>query len=325
MTEQTIEKQGYSLADIRASFLYEVAVAFFDVLKGEKARDIASASAVRLEAYRKEVSARIALEEAPKTDMLRTQAELAKARADLTAAENRLTYARRVLAQLADLPDNFKLASVIPMLDPTLSHALPRLKDVARTQRDALKAAAVQERIAANEVRYYRSDYWPSLSLEGNYARTQQDPGDGYTPEESLSVSLSVNLPLFDAGLRSARIDEAKARHRKARLALRSMEEQVDLEVEEAYLAVCTARKVAEALTEQVTYALANYEAVRRQFSAGTADSVDVVDANTLLVTAERELTEARYTHQMAIIGLERVQGVFAPKIETFAAGKSGE
>jgi len=47
------------------------------------------------------------------------------------------------------------------------------------------------------------------------------------------------------------------------------------------------------ALKDQVTYARSHYDAVLKQFQFGTANSVDVMDANTLLVTAERQLSDA--------------------------------
>jgi len=47
------------------------------------------------------------------------------------------------------------------------------------------------------------------------------------------------------------------------------------------------------------------------------ADSIDIIDANTTLVTAERELANAQYNYQFAIIKLQRAVGVLLESIET--------
>ena len=45
------------------------------------------------------------------------------------------------------------------------------------------------------------------------------------------------------------------------------------------------------------------------------ANSVDVVDANTLLVTSETELSEAIYNGQLAGLNVERAKGTFLKTI----------
>ncbi|KAF0122194.1 MAG: outer membrane efflux protein, partial [bacterium] len=39
------------------------------------------------------------------------------------------------------------------------------------------------------------------------------------------------------------------------------------------------------------------------------ANSIDVMDANTLLVTAERQFVDAAYNHKLSILRIERVTG----------------
>jgi outer membrane protein len=55
---------------------------------------------------------------------------------------------------------------------------------------------------------------------------------------------------------------------------------------------------------------------VLKQFQHGVANSVDIMDANTLLVTAERQFSDADYTYQLAILKLNRSQGVFLSLLE---------
>jgi len=70
------------------------------------------------------------------------------------------------------------------------------------------------------------------------------------------------------------------------------------------------ARANVERLTKQlrarVEYAANNYKAVSKQFEYGLANSIDVMDANTLLVNTERELANAQYDYQLAVLKVRR-------------------
>lgn len=56
----------------------------------------------------------------------------------------------------------------------------------------------------------------------------------------------------------------------------------------------CPRFKILKSLEDQLTFARDNYNATSKQFEFGLANSIDVVDANTLLVTSERQLADLR-------------------------------
>jgi len=92
---------------------------------------------------------------------------------------------------------------------------------------------------------------------------------------------------------------------------LASLKKQVALDVEQAYLAIRTARQNIIALQDKVSFSRANFDAVALMFNVGQANSLDVMDANTLLQNAERELAEAEFDMELSRIALLRAQGVF--------------
>jgi len=48
---------------------------------------------------------------------------------------------------------------------------------------------------------------------------------------------------------------------------------------------------------------------VEKQFQYGLASSLDVLDANTLLVTSELDLFRSQYDYQFALLQLQRATG----------------
>ena len=317
ITEDTIEKSEYDLFAVKEEFLFGVAAAYFNVLKAEKTFDIAEANVVRLTTYRDAVDVKLRLEEVLKTDMFRAEAELSNAKAELLAVENQLKYARAVLIQLTGVESDYGVSDAGSFPDPTEDHGVSELKAVAYEHRAELKSVEKQQIIAEDQVRYYRSEYWPTVSISGSYSKTEQSPSDALAlSNEDLSVGLTLNFSLFDGGLKKAQVGEALAQKRQADLGYRSVKKQIDLEVEQAYLSVFSAKSMLGALKDQVLYARSNYDAVLKQFQYGTANSVDIMDANTLLVTAERQLSDADYTYQLAILKLNRSQGMFLSLLE---------
>ncbi|MCF8070641.1 MAG: TolC family protein [Desulfobacterales bacterium] len=311
ITEDTIEKSRQDLNAIKEEFLFGVAASYFDVLKAIKALDIADANVNRLQTQKNSISVRLSLEEVSKTDMFRVEAELSKAKAELVASKNILKFSRAVLAQLTGIEDSFTISETNTQKDPTDEMELSSLKDIAYRNRSELKALDLQQTISEDEVRFYKSDYWPTLSVEGAYVDNEQDPSSSYVNDDSLYVGLRMDLPLFDGGLRRAQIKESLSRKHQAELAYSSLKKQIDINLEQAYLAVITAKGIMDSLEDQVTFAKANYDAVSQQFNYGLANSVDITDANTLLVTAERQLSDAGYIYQLSILRLYRVQGTF--------------
>jgi len=76
-----------------------------------------------------------------------------------------------------------------------------------------------------------------------------------------------------------------------------------------------TRKSIINSLEDQLAFSRENYEAVTKQFEHGLSNSVDVVDANTLLVTSHRQLSDARYSYRLAELKLERTKGSFLDSI----------
>ncbi|HQJ09761.1 MAG TPA: TolC family protein, partial [Deltaproteobacteria bacterium] len=57
------------------------------------------------------------------------------------------------------------------------------------------------------------------------------------------------------------------------------------------------------------------YRGVSRQFEMGLASSIDVIDANNLLVSSERQVASAVYSYQLAILAVEQATGTLLREV----------
>lgn len=76
-----------------------------------------------------------------------------------------------------------------------------------------------------------------------------------------------------------------------------------------SFLEFKTAKSTLTNLADEVKSAEENFNAVRMQFKYGMADSIDIMDANTLLVDAQRRISNARSSFYLSILKIIYTQG----------------
>ncbi len=315
-----IRRAAYDLDFVKESYLLQVGQAYYNVLMARKGLDIAQSNLDRVAKYRDAASARLKVGEITKTVLLRAESEVSGAKSDLVMAQNTLALAESALSRLVGIAPGFILREE-PFRDIEVA-SLSELKDTAFAQRPDLKSLEYQVKIAKQEVSYARGAYWPNLSIAGVYQKTDQDPEPLTLNKESSYGALLFNFPFFEGGLRRAEVREAKVRERQAILSYEDRKKTVDLEVRSAYLDLMTAKGTIKFLQDQVAFAQDNQRAVTRQFANGLASSIDVIDANNLLVSSERQLAEALYSYQTSILVMEQATGTFLQKINATASTK---
>lgn len=308
-----ILRAGFDLAYVKEGYLLQVGQAYYNVLMARKGLDIAQSNLARVTRYRDAALTRLKVGEITKTVLLRAESELSGAKSDLVRARNTLALTETALSRLVGIAPGFSLKEE-PFRDVQVA-PLPELKDTALSQRADLKSLGYQVKIAGQEVSYAKGAYWPNISIAGVYQKTGQDPEPSTLNRDSTYGALLFSFPFFEGGLRRAEVQEAKVRERQAILAYEDRKKTVDLEVESAYLELITSRGTIEFLQDQVAFAQDNHRAVTRQFDNGLASSIDVIDANNLLVSSEQQLAEARYSYQTSILAVEQATGTFMKEI----------
>ncbi len=312
---QTITKNEYDLDATKSDFVLAVASAYYDVMKAKKALEIAAANMERLTQYRNSVEKRLKVGDITKTALLRAEGELSGARSDYLKATNALKLYRAALVRITGIEDNFRLKETLPPVED--DKALENLRNIAFDSRADLKSYDMQTKMAEEQVKYARGAFWPYLSLFAIYLGADQYPAGQTLNRESVLAGASLNFPFFEGGLRIAELNEAKAKQRQARLIYDDYRKNVDIELQGAYLDLQTQKGILKFLEDQLIFAQDNHNAVMRQFDNGLATSLDVMDANSLLLSAEKNVAEALYNYQLAHLRLKRSSGMLLQFVTT--------
>lgn len=304
-----LEAGKQSLNQSREEVLLTVAQAYYGVLKAHKQVEVFDAERKRLEEHRRSAEAQVKVGQVTKTVLLRAQAEYAGAAAGLIRAEADEATARDQLAQITGLPADMAL-SVPPVPAPPSMESDALIAD-AETARPELLRSRFSERAAQQNVRLAASGLFPTLSLNLAYDKSAQNPESNFAVEDDADkfAQLQLSFPLFEGGLQIAKIQEARARWRSAVLDTQLVKETVDTEVRNALRDVKALAGSVEQFTAQVAFANENYELTERQFAVGLATNIDVMDANSTLLSAEQELAAATFDHDLAVLRLYKSLG----------------
>jgi outer membrane protein len=312
ITKDGIDQSQWILEAVKNNYVFEVASTYFQILSSRRSLEIAQADVERLEKHRNSVNERLKVGDVTKTALYRAEAELSRARTELVRSKNDLSLVRASLQNLVTIKDDFMLREGGADYFTPFVYSFDELKQDALEKRAEILAAQTALKITKKTVKYQKSAYWPTLDLEGGYshARSEFDEpiSDTSTTEDS-SIGATLTFTLFDGGLRDADIRQARADEQKAIHTLESEKKRILLQAKQAWLNYETSISVQSTLKDELKSARENFNAVTMQFAYGMADSVDMMDANTLLVTAQRQLSDADYGHSLAILAVMVARG----------------
>jgi outer membrane protein len=313
ISKENIQKTIYDLESFKQEYLLNVASTYYNVLKARKNLDIANANVERLAKYRDAAEKRLKVGEVTKTVLLRAEAELSGALSDRMTVKNGLELAIVQLKRVVASNEDFQIRET-----PEMTIEIPAVsafQTTALSERTDLKGLEIQKKVAEDQVRFAKGAYWPSLSLSGVYSGADQSPISSTFNRESIYAGAALNFPIFEGGLRVAEVKEARSKEKQSQLLYEDLKKTIEVEVQSAYLDLVTQKAIFKFLEDQQAFAKDNYQAITRQFEYGLAQSIDIIDANTLLVSAERKVSEAGYNYQVAILKMKRATGVLLKEI----------
>ncbi len=218
-------------------------------------------------------------------------------------AKDRISFARLIglsQSQPVSLTDvqPFHPQDKIPGVDETIRAAWEQRLDI--------RAANAQVRAAEEAKRAATSEHLPSLSLAADYGVIGVNPAQSHG---TFSVTGTLHVPIFRAGRIEADVEESNAALAVRRAELENMKSRAEQEVREALLDVNTASEQILLAESNRRLAAETVEQAGDRFRAGLADTVEVVQAQESLTTAEEDYISANYSYQLARAALARATG----------------
>ncbi len=298
---------------IRLKVLYDTERQFFLYLR---ARQNVKSYQKAVERMQKQVESARAFYERqlkPRLHLLQVQTLLSKAESQLMQARNQLGREENRLISLLALPEQER-AEFIGSLSNTRIYPLGELAVYTAAALSRRTDIAIQKKdveIRRQGERLAWSDFFPSVTLSAEGVRYEIDYSDKRKDREHEYYTVGVNASwnLFQGGASFYSLRSRKQKTRVALLRLEKLQEDIRVEVRDAYLRV---RLYEEQIALGRTYlreAEETWERVERGYHLGVSTATDLVDAARTLVDAEVELNVALADYNIARAGLAYVCG----------------
>jgi len=226
-----------------------------------------------------------------------TGGDLAQASERLRAAEKVIADVRQAVglanakyeAIVGNAPQHLKTPAFPKKLPGTVGQAIAH----ARSNHPALKSGEMAVEQSDYERRRARSDYLPTLSLDGS-ASVGEDVGGTSGLNNEFFVGMRVAWNLFDGGIKNARERERIEQVTLRKHQLDQTRRDVDLAVRDAWVKKVTIDEQVGRLRAQLTEADQMVAAFKQEYDAGTRSYFDLMTAESNRFNVRIELTSTQ-------------------------------
>jgi len=248
------------------------------------------------------------------TDVAQAQARLNRGIADLNAAEVNFAVSQATYREVVGIVPG-KLAPAEPV-DRLLPRQREQALGVARAENPAIAAAAFDVDSAQRAVNIAEAALYPTVGVQGSVSREMQtDTTLGTSRTDQLSVVGNVNVPVYDGGLASSQVRQAKETLGQTRIVLDRTRAQAETAVIAAWATNEGSRIALNAATSEVKAAELALSGVQKEAQAGQRTTLDVLNtlqdltaARSRLILAQRDRVVASYSLLSAIGRLDHIR-----------------
>ncbi len=303
------ELEGAEAGQLEARFASAVQTEadYYSVLANQELNRVASERVARAEDQLGVARARVVSGAAVQSDSLQLVLELTQAQLDLLRQTSALRVARLQLGRRVGAAGPVDAEALDTVPPPDLPIDIPEAVGMALAQGPQYRVARANERAAAAALRAEKGEYLPRLTLSGTNQRFDSD----FFPDarKVSSMSLSLNLPIWDNGQREIAVTQARVNRDVFRAIRDDLERAAARDVTEAYEAYGNAQAAIGLSQTAVLVARENFRVQDTRYRAGSTTILDVIASQLRLAQAEAELVQARYAARLALAGLEAILG----------------
>jgi outer membrane protein TolC len=315
-SRENAKSMGFAAQDAHDLVALAVTGAYLQVIAGGARVDSARAQVATAQETYKQAVDRHDAGVAARIDVTRSQVELQTEQQRVTSVENDLAKLRLAFARLIGLPpgQEFTLTDALPFA-PLEGLALDEALRRAYANRADLKAADSQVHAAEISKHAAEAERLPTISVGADYGVIGTDPTNSHG---TFSINGSVRMPIFNGRRAHGDIEQADAALQQRRAEYEELRGRIDQDVRTAFLDLNSAAQQVGVADSNRKLAADTLQQARDRFAAGVADTVEVVQAQESVASAERDFISSLFAHNLAKASLARAMGQADQNIKQF-------
>lgn len=242
-----------------------------------------------------------------KIDVMRSLVEFQTQQQRLSSYQSDLSKQKITLARIIGIPLDRELnlaetlgagSYPVPLVEEEIQRALAGRAD--------LRSAEVQVKAAELALSAAHAERYPSASVNGNYGVIGPNPASTHGV---FTATGSVNIPIWQGGRVKGDILEAEATLSQRQAEVADQRGKIEAEVRTAHVDLTTALGQLQVAGSNRDYARETLTEARDRFTAGVSTTVEVVQAQEQLASAENDYVSSLFSFNLAKLSLARSTG----------------
>jgi len=243
------------------------------------------------------------------TDLAQSESSLAGAQAQFTQAKSDLLIAKltyeNIIGKIADPNQLKKNSDAIVNIPPTLNEAI----NLSKQNNPDIKIAKFDLAQSEKDLAISKSDLAPtaSLSLERSYA---DDVSSTIDEKEKDILKATVSWPFYSGGKKRSTINKNSNLTTRKRLLLDDVVRTNETHVASAWSSLESSESFLNSVKAQVRAAQIANDGIAAEYERGSRTTLDVIQSNALLLSAQISLASSEKNYLMAQYNLLKAVGL---------------
>lgn len=298
-----------TLEDTLQAVKLQATTYYYRVLQTKNYIEVGEENVRTLQEHLNNVNAQFRAGTVAKADVLSSEVNLANAQQNLVTYNNNYDIAVATLNNYLLLPADTVLRTQDQLtynkynlnLEDCTAYALENRPDVAAADY-AVKQAESARRSA-------RAGHSPTVDAVAS-AGLNGDKPFNKEYSDSWTAGVQIGWNLFDNGLVDSQVHAADAAILQAKEAAATTREQVQLDVQSAFLTLRAAEKNIATTKTAILSAEEDFKISQVRYAAGVGTNLDVMDASTKLTQTKTNYYDALYNYNTAKASLDKAMGI---------------
>ncbi len=285
--------------------IYQTKDAYYNLLFAFENKRVAEDTVKKFEMFYNQAKAFYEIGMNPKVDVTIAEVNLSNAKLQLIQADNAVNLAVARLNNVMGVPfiDKYNVQERLKYqpVDVTFNESI----EIARDARPELKLAELKVESANQTLKLVKKSYFPTLSIEGQL----QIGGKSWTSNYGYNLGGYLNFPTVNGMLIKNEIQEARYLYDKEIANAKNTQNQIYLEIQNAYLMLEEKKNQMPVAMLGVKQAKENYELSYGRYRVGEANPTELKDAQINYQQAQLSYYNALYQYNSAKASLEKAIG----------------
>jgi outer membrane protein TolC len=317
---QRLQSSEHTYGDARDLVVLAVGYNYLLAVADEALIDTAQAQVNTAQALYQQAEDQVQAGTSPAIDALRNHVELQTRQQQLIQAKNDFAIQKLTLARVIGLAPGQQFDLTDKSLYQPFSGITPdeALKQ-AYASRSDYQAALANVHAAEYMLGAAKAERYPSLGFSADYgvAGVHPDQGRGVT-----DVRATLDIPIFTGGATHGDILQAQSQLTEARERLTNLHAQIYQDVQTALLNLQSSSDQVNVAKSNIDLANQTLAQSRDRFSAGVTNSVEVVQSEEQVASANQQYISSLYNFNYAKIALARAMGTAEQSVKQYFKGQ---